>query len=171
MYGDGSVKLVCWPSRPSAIASTRRDSAAIRVNWVAIPARASSTRISSPAEPPASAGGDDLVAERLQVPGDGQAAPAGRVADPADPVGLAGDDPLGVVLDPQGRVERDRDDHPATSAATSAPSSQQASRSGFPGVPVTQTAGRTACQARPEVIDSTARTAPPVSLAPCTYRP
>ena len=51
----------------------------------------------------------------------------------------------------------------ASAAATSAPSSQQASRSGLPGGPVTQTGGRTACHRSPPVIDSTARTAPPVS--------
>ncbi len=62
-------------------------------------------------------------------------------------------------------------DHPATSAASSAPSSQQASRSCLAGGPVTQTGGRTARHCRPAVIDSTARTAPPVSLPPCTYRP
>src|SRR5450755_4394858 len=60
---------------------------------------------------------------------------------------------------------------PATSAATSAPSSQQASRSARPGGPVTQTGGRTARHCRPVVIDSTARTAPVVSRPPCTYRP
>jgi hypothetical protein len=62
-------------------------------------------------------------------------------------------------------------DYPAISAASSAPSSQQASRSGRPGVPVTLTAGRTARHCRPVAIDSTARTAPPVSMPPCTYRP
>ncbi len=57
---------------------------------------------------------------------------------------------------------------PATSAASSAPSSQQASRSCRTGGPVTQTGGRTARHCRPVVIDSTARTAPPVSMPPCT---
>jgi hypothetical protein len=61
--------------------------------------------------------------------------------------------------------------HPATSAANSAPSSQHASRSALPGVPVTVTAGLIARQASPVVIDCTARTAPVVSLAPCTYSP
>jgi hypothetical protein len=63
------------------------------------------------------------------------------------------------------------DYYPATSAASSAPSSQQASRSFLPGGPVTQTGGLTARHCRPVVIDSTARTAPPVSMPPCTYRP
>ena len=62
-------------------------------------------------------------------------------------------------------------DYPATSAASSAPSSQHASRSALPGGPVTQTGGRTARHCRPVVIDSTARTAPVVSMPPCTYRP
>jgi hypothetical protein len=59
---------------------------------------------------------------------------------------------------------------PAISAASSAPSSQQASRSCLPGVPVMQAGGRTARHCRPVVIDSTARAAPPVSVLPCTYR-
>jgi hypothetical protein len=62
-------------------------------------------------------------------------------------------------------------DRPATAADSRAPSSQQASRSCLVGVPVTATGGRTARQARPVVIDSTARTAPVVSMPPCTYRP
>jgi hypothetical protein len=36
---------------------------------------------------------------------------------------------------------------------------------------VTQTGGRTARHWSPVVIDSTARTAPVVSIPPCTYRP
>jgi hypothetical protein len=62
-------------------------------------------------------------------------------------------------------------DQPATSAASRAPSSQQASRSALPGGPATVTGGRTGRHCRPVVTDSTARTAPPVSLPPCTYRP
>ena len=62
-------------------------------------------------------------------------------------------------------------DQPASWAASRAPSSQQASRSALPGGPVTVTGGRTGRHCRPAVIDSTARTAPPVSLPPCTYRP
>jgi len=62
-------------------------------------------------------------------------------------------------------------DQPASSAASRAPSSQHASRSALPGGPVTVTGGRTGRHCRPAVIDSTARTAPPVSLPPCTYRP
>jgi hypothetical protein len=62
-------------------------------------------------------------------------------------------------------------DQPATSAASRAPSSQQASRSALPGGPVTVTGGRTGRHCRPVVIDSTARTAPVVSIPPCTYRP
>ena len=61
--------------------------------------------------------------------------------------------------------------HPAISAANSAPSSQHASRSALPGGPVTVTAGLIGRQPSPVVIDSTARTAPPVSLPPCTYSP
>jgi N-carbamoylputrescine amidase len=60
---------------------------------------------------------------------------------------------------------------PPISAASRAPSSQHASRSFRPGAPVTATGGRTARQRRPVVIDSTARTAPVVSMPPCTYRP
>src|SRR5260370_39572616 len=59
----------------------------------------------------------------------------------------------------------------ATSAASRAPSSQQASRSFLPGGPVTVTGGRIARHCRPVVIDSTARTAPVVAMPPCTYRP
>ena len=62
-------------------------------------------------------------------------------------------------------------DQPATSAASSAPNSQQASRSALPGGPVTVTGGRTGRHCKPVVIDCTARTAPAVSLPPCTYRP
>src|ERR1700677_4858593 len=61
--------------------------------------------------------------------------------------------------------------YPAISAVSSAPSSQQASRSCLPGGPVTVTGGRTLRHCRPVAIDSTARTAPPVSEPPCTYRP
>src|ERR1700722_14065582 len=61
--------------------------------------------------------------------------------------------------------------HPAISAARTAPSSQQASRSGRAGVPATQTGGLTARPASPVAMASTARTAPPVSMPPCTYRP
>jgi hypothetical protein len=68
-------------------------------------------------------------------------------------------------------ASRPYDDYPAISAASSAPSSQQASRSFLPGGPVTVTGGRTARHCRPVVIDSTARTAPVVSIPPCTYRP
>src|ERR1700678_4329368 len=109
--------------------------------------------------------------ELMQQPGNREAAAASLVPDPADPVDAAQLDTLGVIPHVQHRVEGDGDDHPAISAASSAPSSQHASRSAFPGVPVTVTAGRTGRHCRPAVIDSTARTAPPVSLAPCTYRP
>ena len=61
--------------------------------------------------------------------------------------------------------------HPATSAASNAPSSQHASSSALPGVPVTVTGGRTGRQPSPVVMDSTARTAPPASFPPCTYSP
>ena len=58
----------------------------------------------------------------------------------------------------------------ASSAASSAPSSQQASRSAF-GRPRDGDRRPTGRQPSPAAIDSTARTAPPVSLAPCTYSP
>jgi hypothetical protein len=62
-------------------------------------------------------------------------------------------------------------DHPAISAASTAPSSQQARRSSWPGGPVTQTGGWIARHRSPVVIICTARTAPVVSMPPCTYRP
>jgi len=68
-------------------------------------------------------------------------------------------------------LDNRRSVNPAISAASTAPSSQQASRSGRAGVPVTQTGGLTARHCRPAAMPSTARTAPPVSMPPCTYRP
>ena len=102
---------------------------------------------------------------------DGGEVPADDLRQPGEvgvdaPGGLAGSD------SPAGRVQRrDRRRYQATSAASSAPSSQQASRSSLPGGPMTHTGGRTARHCRPPVIASTARTAPVVSMPPCTYRP
>ncbi len=53
-------------------------------------------------------------------------------------------------------------------AASVAPSSQQASRSALVGSPATLTAVAARCQPRPVVTDSMPRTAPVVSLPPCT---
>src|SRR5215469_8927346 len=111
------------------------------------------------------------MTERVQYPRHCQSAAPGSVPDAPDGVAGSRSDLVSGVVDMQDGVERDRHDHPATSAASRAPSSQHASRSALSGGPVTLTGGRIARHFSPEVIDSTARMAPPVSLAPCTYSP
>jgi len=93
------------------------------------------------------------------------------VPDPAQPGRLLLEQPQADVIFQMLVAGQEWHHSLATSAASSAPSSQQASTSSLRGVPVTQTAGRTARQRSPAVIACTARTAPVVSEAPCTYRP
>ena len=89
---------------------------------------------------------------------------------PAPPAPGSHGGPPGPLAHSPGSV-RGAHERPATAADRRAPSSQQASRSCLAGGPVTATGGRTARHCRPVVIDSTARTAPVISIPPCTYRP
>ncbi|GAA1973712.1 hypothetical protein GCM10009838_37030 [Catenulispora subtropica] len=79
-----------------------------------------------------------------------------RRAAAQEPGDLAGGEPRDRMLEPQG----------ISPAATVAPSSQQASRSVFAGVPVTVTGWNTRSHPIPPAMDSIARSAPPVSLLP-----
>ena len=113
-----------------------------------------------------------LVPERVQQPRHREPAATRPVLDLQDLVIPAQLHLLAGIGHVQRRVQGNTEDHPpsspATFAASSAPRSQHACRSALAGGPTTVTAGRTACQPRPPAIDSTARTAPEVSLAPCT---